>query len=67
MPLMPFMPVQIFIQAAKMEEKIFFICPKLPKMIPKILLSFTKDAKETKVRVYKKWCETMGLLDFKVS
>ena len=54
MPLMPFMPVQIFIQAAKMEEEIFFICPKLPKMIPKILLSFTKDAKETKVRVYKK-------------
>ena len=33
---MPFLPVQIFIQAAKMEEEIFF-CPKLPKMNQKLL------------------------------
>ncbi len=36
MPLMPFMPVQIFIQAAKTEED-FLICPKLPKMDQKLL------------------------------
>jgi len=36
-------------------------------MIPKILLSFTKDAKETKLHVYKNARETMGLWDFKVS
>ena len=33
---MPFMPVQIFIQAAKSEED-FLICPKLPKMNQKLL------------------------------
>ena len=35
---MPFMPVQIFIQAAKMEEEIFnlsktiFLCPQITQM-----------------------------------
>ena len=43
----------IFIQAAKMEEDIFYLS-KITKNESKILLSFTKDAKETKVRVYKK-------------
>ena len=37
----------------KMEEEIFNLS-KITKNNSKILLSFTKDAKETKVRVYKK-------------
>ena len=45
----------------------FFYLSKMTKNESKILLSFTKDAKEAKVRVYKKWYETMGLWDFKVS
>jgi len=47
------MPVQIFIQAAKSEEDILSLS-KMTKNESIILLSFTKDAKETKVRVYKK-------------
>jgi len=43
----------IFIQAAKMEEDIFYLS-KITKNESKILLSFTKDAKETKLHVYKK-------------
>ncbi len=50
---MPFMPVQIFIQAAKSEEDFLYLS-KITKNESKILLSFTKDAKETKLHVYKK-------------
>lgn len=35
------------------RERIFYLS-KITKNDSKILLSFTKDAKETKVRVYKK-------------
>ena len=58
--------VQIFIQAVKSEED-FLNLSKMTKNDSKILLSFTKDAKETKLHVYKNARETMGLWNFKVS
>ena len=46
------MTVQIFIQAAKMEEDFFL--SKITKNDSKILIPFTKDTKAIKVHVYKK-------------
>ena len=45
--------MQIFIEPAKSEEDFLYLS-KITKNDSKILLSFTKDAKETKLHVYKK-------------
>ena len=49
------------------QKRRFLYLSKITKNDSKILLSFTKDAKETKLHVYKNARETMGLWDFKVS
>ena len=53
---MPFMPVQIFIQAAKMERRLI-ICPKLPKMNQKLFL-IPKDPRNTRESGAKRYEKT---------
>jgi len=49
-------------QAAKSEEDVFICLSKITKNESKILLFFTKDAKETKLHVYKKCTWDYGTL-----